>query len=725
MKHRIRRALMAAAVLASTLVTGVVIAPPAHATTYYTNTYTNLAQIAASTETNDSSLPSFPVGSYHAYQCAGATFNPTITDLCDTAQNQTPGSSQRSGGSATLKLKAIYFSTNGDFPTCNGSVDNPDKVRVEIHNSSGTQIGSTDWEYTLGSSGFGPCDNTDQTSKTVYLDNDPLDNDNADGALTPGSYAIYLKFLDTDGTDNANSSGVDSLGAHGNGPNDSESVIKGTFTVTPAYTYLNGSSADGNSASELAAAEADQGAAAATKNFSLVRDFSSSWGNPGSRARTWASEGKAVVWSTKPKGSGVAYTCTQNGGAIEECTGTSPWDQSAADGTDSESLRSMIQTLQDNANDYSVPFMGFAISHEPHDDAAIVGNGHSSGKCGTTTDAGADPSGSNIPCFGTALDFKGMYTAMRARQQDSCDVSGGITGTGYPCTKVKIMYIGVGSNMYDDGSGQNVVGDGDLLRPASADYDLLGADTYNYSCFTDMPKQKTDGVISGGTTLTSATFSFATGDVGDPIRGTGIPAGTTISARASSTSVTLSQASTNGSALTFEVYNDGVCSQSKWESFEEVVDDTAASLDDNGERLTVLGLARYLDKKVILAEYASHPGCNGVEYGVNEGCYGSSTDDINGDYDRATWFTAMHTWLTTDTDPINYLVGFAYFHSSGTDQSRSDHDWRFLPANNHASDPAYLYSGSDGRSAWQGTMGTDTNFLSTAVGYSLVLDPTP
>lgn len=54
----------------------------------------------------------------------------------------------------------------------------------------------------------------------------------------------------------------------------------------------------------------------------------------------------------------------------------------------------------------------------------------------------------------------------------------------------------------------------------------------------------TDGVLNSTTTLTSASANFQTTDVGKPIWGTGIPRYTTIAARASTTSITLSQAAT-------------------------------------------------------------------------------------------------------------------------------------------------------------------------------------
>lgn len=64
--------------------------------------------------------------------------------------------------------------------------------------------------------------------------------------------------------------------------------------------------------------------------------------------------------------------------------------------------------------------------------------------------------------------------------------------------------------------------------------------------------QYTDGVITGGTTLTSATAVFSPLDNGNTILGTGIPAGTT-GTYVSATQVTLSQAATNGTGVVFSV----------------------------------------------------------------------------------------------------------------------------------------------------------------------------
>ncbi|MDQ6908006.1 MAG: hypothetical protein M3176_14380 [Chloroflexota bacterium] len=69
----------------------------------------------------------------------------------------------------------------------------------------------------------------------------------------------------------------------------------------------------------------------------------------------------------------------------------------------------------------------------------------------------------------------------------------------------------------------------------------------------------TDGVLTtGAATLVSATAAFTVSDVGSPIAGPGIQAGTTIAGRSSATQVTLSKTATaGGSGKWFTVYGDG------------------------------------------------------------------------------------------------------------------------------------------------------------------------
>jgi hypothetical protein len=58
------------------------------------------------------------------------------------------------------------------------------------------------------------------------------------------------------------------------------------------------------------------------------------------------------------------------------------------------------------------------------------------------------------------------------------------------------------------------------------------------------PRQVTDGVTNSTTTVTSATAAFSIGDIGRPVSGAGIPAGTVIAAVASATSITISAPAT-------------------------------------------------------------------------------------------------------------------------------------------------------------------------------------
>lgn len=63
-----------------------------------------------------------------------------------------------------------------------------------------------------------------------------------------------------------------------------------------------------------------------------------------------------------------------------------------------------------------------------------------------------------------------------------------------------------------------------------------------------------DGATNTNTTVTSATAAFTDDDIGKPISGTNIPAGTTITAVASATSVTISQAATGtGTGITLTI----------------------------------------------------------------------------------------------------------------------------------------------------------------------------
>ena len=94
---------------------------------------------------------------------------------------------------------------------------------------------STPWNPPLN----GTCSGT--ATRTVYFDNDPLDLDNGDGALTEGTYEIYIKAEGDSGgigPEGANLSGADSRGAAGNGPHlGLEFYSSGVFTISSGLVF--------------------------------------------------------------------------------------------------------------------------------------------------------------------------------------------------------------------------------------------------------------------------------------------------------------------------------------------------------------------------------------------------------------------------------------------------------------------------------------------------------
>lgn len=94
----------------------------------------------------------------------------------------------------------------------------------------------------------------------------------------------------------------------------------------------------------------------------------------------------------------------------------------------------------------------------------------------------------------------------------------------------------------------------------------------------------TDGAITTGTTLTSNQAAFTVSWVGRGVTGPGIPAGTTISAYVSPTQVTLSQASTNASGITFTVWGMGTASliDGRTIHIEGVLIDASGGLSHDG-----------------------------------------------------------------------------------------------------------------------------------------------
>jgi hypothetical protein len=635
--HRIRRVLMASVVTASTLVAGVVTAPLASADVGYigwaypaTGPYKGLAYAQTWMECGN------PVTG--GYESVIAVSIDDAFDVSTPPWDIMGGYRHQAGTTATLRLEQVG-GTQGSG--CTATDWRATKVTVSVveltEDSSatvGTQIGDTEWVY------FPSADNFLQTHQ-IEFDDDPLDG--TVGTPLEGNFELLIE--------------VEVAGATPDITYDSRGNYSGTLLRTnqagylisaPEYQYLLGwhqkSKAD---------LDAVEGVLGGSNQFGLVRHFKSSWGNPGTTGTVndYADEGKAVAWSVKPP----AWTgsCPQNLGqaGIEACSGTSAWDKAAADNTDGESLRSMIRQLQDHAGGAGEPsFHTITISHEPHDNAIDTVQGWNGGagsrKCGTTSDPGLgidlnsdgdyDDTNEMEPCAGTVADFKAMYTNLRTARDGACDGSGGTGGTGSPCSRVKIQYIGTVTRLIEKGGG-TFVGDADLARPNSADYDILGADPYNYGCYDN---------------------STCTGDGG-------------------------------------------------WDSFEETIDDPAAAYDRVAlphYKMTLLGLAERLGKRVILDEVGSHPGCNGVsDFTFN--CDGSS-----GVTSRSTWMADAYDYMTTDVEAQRYLIGWIYFHVS------KSNEWRFFD-----------YSGLDfdnrGSAAYTADFAADPDFLSTANGYTLNLTP--
>jgi hypothetical protein len=164
-----------------------------------------------------------------------------------------------------------------------------------------------------------------------------------------------------------------------------------------------------------------------------------------------------------------------------------------------------------------------------------------------------------------------------------------------------------------------------------------------------------------------------------------------------STTVTLSQTATNGTGLTINLYRSGKCGSAQWDSFQSTVDDPNASTDVNGERVTLLGLARWLEKPMIIDEVGSHPGCAGSSDYTN-GCFGNT-------FSRGDWFDAMYNYLNTDESAQHYIIGYAYYHTTLT------FDWRFINTATGIDTRGYSNYAAD--------FGSDSNYLSDTSNYVL------
>jgi len=353
-------------------------------------------------------------------------------------------------GSTTTFCLAVMEGNDGS-----STVETWSTVTLAFKDSAGNTIGST---YTMTNSSS---NHNQMADIPVRFDSNPL-NGTTDSDLAPGDYEMYVTVT----TSSRCTTACTSQGG-GNATYNGRGYVR-------VGAYLYGAHPKANDTTELTQEQASTGV---NKNFSLVRDYKSDWNAPSARVATWASQGKAVVWSAKPP----AWNGTQ-----------SPWYRAANDTT---MQRSMVQSLQNSANQSGGPgVMFWAVSHEPHDNASDTVQGWHGGasdrKCGSAT----DPAGGTTPCLGTTSEFHQLYMFMRSMQETSCNSTGGTTGTlGFPCNKVKIVYIAVGSNMTPGAT----VGADDLMRPDPYDYDVLGPDVFNWGCFRKAASTCSDDAHGG------------------------------------------------------------------------------------------------------------------------------------------------------------------------------------------------------------------------------------
>ena len=90
--------------------------------------------------------------------------------------------------------------------------------------------------------------------------------------------------------------------------------------------------------------------------------------------------------------------------------------------------------------------------------------------------------------------------------------------------------------------------------------------------------------------------------------------------------------------------------------------------DDSGGWGRGVRLAETQGKQLIMAETASHPGCDTVASPAGFGCEKGGTLPSP---TRDDWMMRIGTWLESDARARRWLVGFAYYHTL------HEHDWRF------------------------------------------------
>lgn len=92
--------------------------------------------------------------------------------------------------------------------------------------------------------------------------------------------------------------------------------------------------------------------------------------------------------------------------------------------------------------------------------------------------------------------------------------------------------------------------------------------------------------------------------------------------------------------------------------------------DESGGWVRAVELAETQGKRLIMAETASHPGCDPIAPAANS-CENEDPSAMPSPT-RDEWLRRVGTWLESDARARRWLVGFAYYHTLHT------HDWRFV-----------------------------------------------
>ena len=413
------------------------------------------------------------------------------------------------------------------------------------------------------------------------------------GTPLAGQWYVGISLSDSVVCPCAPESGASTEGGLPAGSNVTSSYTKGMFS-----TGLMSGFADAQGASAYTAINGSSGVG---KGMSLNRIFDTSWDLPGtvgsgSDVDTAAAAGRGITWSIHPTGTHFV-----------SCSGDTPWGSVAAgcDDTGTYGLTSILGQLEAIGEHYHVPVQ-LAIDHEPHNN---------------TSDWGTSGVGSCVAkstCDGSSTEYRNMYHDVH-----------NLLGAGdqnYP--HVQLIYIAVDTNMsknkVENGGGTcpggTVAGCGDIDRPADADYDLLGADVYNYFKWC----------TTGGGTCTDSTGSW------DDIASTG-----------------------GGSARVNTVAKMGTVASGKGD----------------------IAVAAVHKKHILMTELGTHPGCPGggttESGGVLDGNVGHcATGDPTATKDQ--WFENFASTLASDSGYQTWFEGFEYFNNNHSISSGTVFDWQFV-----------------------------------------------